>query len=169
MSRGFGNRGKSFEQLIQKSNHTYARKKWGYIEKAEPAVKVKSKRGKFITGWFEGKGFVDYFGISNGRALAFEAKSTRERNRFPLDNVKKHQVDALEFWHEQGGVAFILVEFFKYKEVYFVPYDLFYPWWHDQFHGGRKSIPYDWFIEHCDLVKADRGVLLDYLGVVNLP
>ncbi|MGP4063074.1 Holliday junction resolvase RecU [Halobacillus sp. H74] len=165
----YKNRGKSFETLIKYSNITYARKKWGFIEKSEPPVKVRSQKGPYITGWFESKGFVDYFGISNGRPIAFEAKSTKERKRFPLDNVHEHQVNDLKVWNEQGGIAFLLVEFRKHREVYYLSYDDFEKWWDDQFKGGRKSIPYDWFVMNCPLVKPGRGVILDYLAIVDLP
>lgn len=163
------NRGKPFETLLHYSNATYASKGWGVIKKSEPAIKVKSQKGGYVTGWFEGKGFVDYFGVVNGRAIAFEAKSTRERKRFNLSNVSPHQVETMEHWNDQGGITFLLIEFSKHREVFYLPYEKFEGWWNDQFKGGRKSIPYDWFVENCDLVKPKRGVMLDYLGVIDLP
>lgn len=169
MKQSYSNRGKPFERNINRSNDTYKLKNWGHIEKAEPPVKVKHQQGNRIIGYFEKKGFVDYFGISNGRAIAFEAKSTRERKRFDLSNVNPHQVESLEAWNEQGGIAFLLIEFSKHREVYFVPYEAFEEWWTNQFKGGRKSIPYQWFFENCDLVKSKRGVVLDYLSMVDLP
>lgn len=32
--------------------------------------------------------------------------------------------------------------------------------------GGRKSIPYEYFLTNCDLVKSKNGILLDYLPLI---
>ncbi|MDE3837911.1 hypothetical protein C0966_00620 [Bacillus methanolicus] len=38
--------------------------------------------------------------------------------------------------------------------------------WDESENGGRKSIPYEWFLLNCELVKSKNGILLDYLGVI---
>ncbi|EOP29519.1 hypothetical protein IIS_05197 [Bacillus cereus VD131] len=40
-----------------------------------------------------------------GRAVAFEAKSTNEINRFDLKNIAQHQLDYLEKAEEMGAVS----------------------------------------------------------------
>lgn len=166
----YANRGKPFETLIETTNAMYAHKGWADIQKAEPPVKVQRKTGNKITlGWYQKEGFVDYFGISHGRALAFEAKTTNNRTSFALSNIKEHQVQVLKRWHEQGAAAFVLVEFQKHREVYILRYKQLEEWWEAMEDGGRKSIPYEWFNMHCDLVKSGRGVALDYLYLLNLP
>lgn len=167
--RSYANRGKPFESLINHSNLCYQLKGWAYIEKAEPPVKVKSHQGSYIQGWFEKPGFVDYFGISHGRALAFEAKSTNVRTSFPMKNISKEQVEALRKWKDQGGISFLLVEFEKHDEVYLMMIDQFLLWWEAAELGGRKSIPYSWFQMECEVVISDRGIVLDYLSILNLP
>ncbi|KAB2328953.1 Holliday junction resolvase RecU [Cytobacillus depressus] len=173
----YANRGKTFENDIIRSNMTYKHKRWALVEKTEPIFKPlpngllpnRYRGNKSIkVGYYEGKGFVDFFGVCQGRALAFEAKSTNIRTNFPLKNIKNEQVADLEFWHNLGGIAFVLVQFQKQKEVYLLPFQDLKKWWDDSLGEGRKSIPYEWFVTKCDRVRATRGVILDYLDCLGI-
>lgn len=106
---------------------------------------------------------VDFIGVSHGRMIAFDAKSTREHTRFPLENIEEHQMAFLKSWRDQGAITFFLVEFAKKHEVYLLRFSDAEKWWEQSKQGGRKSIPYEWFVEHCDLVKSSRGITIDYL------
>ena len=166
----FANRGKPLEMMIEASNNMYIHKGWADVQKAEPPVKVQNKVGNKITlGWYQKHGFVDYFGVSNGRAIAFEAKTTNIRTSFPLGNIEPHQVEVLKRWHDHGAAAFLLIDFQKHDEVYLLWYKQLEEWWESAKNGGRKSIPYTWFHLNCDLVKSQRGVPLDYLYSLKLP
>lgn len=74
----------------------------------------------------------------------------------------------LRVWQQQGGISFFLISFEKLGEVYFVKYDQVEEFWEAAAKGGRKSIPYDYFLFHCDLVKSGRGVALDYLKYIGV-
>lgn len=166
----YANRGKPLEMLIETTNVMYTHKGWADIQKAEPPVKVQNKVGNKITlGWYQKHGFVDYFGVSHGRAIAFEAKTTNNRTAFALSNVKDHQVEVLKRWHDHGAASFVLVDFEKHDEVYLLWYKQLEEWWEGALMGGRKSIPYEWFHMNCQVVKSSRGVALDYLYLLNLP
>lgn len=173
----YGNRGKTFENDIIRSNMAYRNKNWALIEKTEPIFKPLPShyvpkrfqgRGNYKVGYYEAKGFVDFFGICQGRALAFEAKSTKERTRFPLANISKSQIEDLTFWHELGGIAFMLIQFEKTRDVFMLMLPDLKKWWDDSSSGGRKSIPFDWFVFNCHKVKASRGVILDYLNGLEI-
>lgn len=173
----YANRGKTFENDIIRSNISYRHKNWAFIEKTEPIFKnlpsyympKKLQNQKHMkVGYYEAKGFVDFFGVCNGRALAFEAKSTKVNTRFSLDNISREQMDILSFWHQLGGIAFLLVQFEKQREVYLLPYIELQNWWSGSLSGGRKSIPYEWFVMNCERVKASRGVILDYLNCLGI-
>ena len=157
------NRGMAFEHLVEYTNRCYRMKGIAHIEKVPTPWKVVRRGNRIISAFPEKKGTVDFIGVSHGRMIAFDAKSTRERTRFPLDNIEDHQMAFLKSWKDQGAIAFFLVEFVKHQEVYFLPYREAEKWWEEAKQGGRKSIPYEWFMEHCDLVKSSRGIPLDYL------
>lgn len=163
----YANRGQAFEHLIELTNKQYATKGRATIQKVPTPWKVfydkKTKRSRAIP---EGKSTVDFIGAANGRPIAFDAKSTQEHTRFPLSNIEDHQMKFLKGWKNNGGVSFILVEFAKKQETYMLPFDMLETWWNEARKGGRKSIPYDYFLMHCDLVKSKNGILLDYLSVI---
>ncbi|MBM7717167.1 recombination protein U [Bacillus thermophilus] len=164
MKIGHGNRGMSFENLVEYTNRCYLFKGMADVRKVATPVKVlRMVQGRIRDGFYEEKSTVDFIGTSQGRSLAYDAKTTRERTRFPLDNIHQHQMDFLKSWQDQGAVTFFLIEFAIHHEVYFVPFDLVLEWWLNAKRGGRKSIPYKWFKENCSLVKSSRGIPLDYL------
>jgi recombination protein U len=168
IKKGYANRGKAFEMLINQTNQDYMRKGWAEVHKSEPPVVAQQKTGNKITlGFYKKKGFVDYFGVYQGRAIAFEAKATKERTRFDLGNIDEDQMEILKRWHDQGGISFFLIEFTSLREIYFISYKQVEMFWIEAKEGGRKSIPYDFFIMHCLEVKSTRGVPVDYLNCVG--
>jgi recombination protein U len=167
----YGNRGKALEHLIDRVNIQYKIKGIADIRKVPTPTKVfKYERGRIRDGVFEKGEWVDYVGVAQGRAVAFDAKETRETTRFELDNVHDHQVEFLKSWHDQGAKAFLLVCFVKRDhEIYVLEYKDFVKWWEGSKNGGRKSIPYDWFVANCFRAKPESGILLHYLrGVLNV-
>lgn len=165
----YANRGKSFEKLIDMSNTIYYQKNIANIQKIETPVHVQSidKSGKIRYGWFKKKSTVDYKGVFDGKAVAFDAKSTRNRTRFPLSEVKQHQLEDLQKWHNCGGKSFILVEFSKHHEIYLLPFKELSAYKLAAKNGGRKSIPYHDFLTMFEQVKSSIHVPVDYLRALQ--
>ncbi|MDI5790865.1 Holliday junction resolvase RecU [Bacillus licheniformis] len=63
------------------------------------------------------KSTVDYYGISQGRGIAFDAKAPKKR-KIRSENVHDHQVQYLDHFLKQGGIAFLLIEFARLREFY---------------------------------------------------
>ncbi|MGG3451964.1 Holliday junction resolvase RecU, partial [Domibacillus aminovorans] len=97
------NRGKALQNAINSTNGMYKLKGWAQID--EIPTPTKNINGKII---YTAKSTVDYVGISHGRGIAFDAKSTHLTNRFDLKNVHDHQVLYLKTFRDQGGVAFFI-------------------------------------------------------------
>jgi recombination protein U len=152
------NLGMQLEQEINSSNLVYQLKGIAVVQKV--ATPMKKISGKAI---YSEKSTVDFIGCLNGRGLAFEAKETKERTSFPLRNVHDHQVRYLKRYKDCGGYAFFLVRFVKHQETYILPIKEFIKWHSAVPNGGRKSIPYEWFIENCESVWSRNGIVLDYL------
>ncbi len=167
MSVSYANRGKSFEQIIETANKQYLLKKWGLIQKVATPWKVIRKGKRIISAYPAEKSTVDFVGVANGKAIAFDAKSTRERTRFPLSNIEKHQMLFLKYFQDQGGQAFILIEFSKLNETYLIPFNSLLEYWNNSMNGGRKSIPYSDMMKF-PIVKSGRGIVLDYLAVLRI-
>ena len=167
--KNYANRGKAFETAIRMSNDIYRVRGMGVIHKTDPPIQIqKIEPPNKVIGFKKDKGLPDFIGMAHGRGIAFEAKKTAERTSFPLSNIKPHQMEDLEQWQQNGGVAFFLIFFEKLQECYFVKFDQVKDWWDKATDGGRKSIPYDYFLTECDLVKAGRGAIFDYLKCIGI-
>ena len=167
MTTTYANRGQSFEKIIELTNKQYFQKGRATIQKIATPVKVIRRGKKIVDAFFEKKSTVDFIGIYNGRGIAFDAKSTKVNTRFDLSNVGEHQFNFLKNWQDNGGISFLLVEFAKLGETYILPFKHLETWWNEAQRGGRKSIPHNFFLMECDLVKSKNGILLDYLSVLD--
>lgn len=160
--------GKILENYIIQTNRIYKHKGLALVDKIATPWKVwydpKKKLNRAVP---EQKSTVDFVGVSHGRAIAFDTKSTNLTSRFPLDNIEQHQVNYLQKHKDQGGISFFIVHFAKLRETYFLSIDELMPWWEEQYKGGRKSIPYQWFVLNARLIRSRNGVALDYLEHCN--
>ena len=162
------NRGMDLEHDINLSNQYYINAKLAFISKRPTpinVVKVDYSKGARITdAYFEKQSTTDYNGVYKGKYLDFEAKATLSKTSFPLSNITKHQIIHLENVMEAGGIAFFIVEFATYHEVYLIDakfiVDRYY-------HSERKSIPYSDFKKYGHILKQSYKPRIDFLPVVD--
>ncbi|MBP3950314.1 Holliday junction resolvase RecU [Bacillus suaedae] len=167
MKVNYGNRGMAFEQLINIVNEQYLVQDIALINKRPTPVKVLKSRGtRVLKGYYEDRSTVDYDGTYTARSVAFEAKTVGEK-RFDLKNLKTHQMQSLFNTNMHGGISFLLIEIRPVYKVFYVPFDLIRRYWKDAALGGRKSIPLEDLERYAYEVKQGRGVLLDYLAVLD--
>lgn len=166
-SRSHANRGAGLEQLIDMTNKQYRNKGVALIDKVPNAWTVQRAGKKIISAFPQRKTGVDYVGVSHGKAIALEAKTTTNRTSFPLSMLQDHQIEFLQQFEEQGGKSYCIIEFSKLGEIYIAPFGFLNVWIKQAQNGGRKSIPHSEFVEMCDLVKSDKGYVLHYLKHVG--
>lgn len=161
---GYGKRGMALENLIQYTNKIYRAKGLALVDKVPTpwTIHYDKKTRKVYKAFPKEKSTVDFIGVFQGRSIAFDAKSTEHKTRFPLNNIKEHQIQYLKKHREHCGISFFIVEFEKHQEFYFLPIEKALEWW-EGMENGRKSIPYKWFKENCGLIRSENGVPLDYL------
>lgn len=167
MSISYANRGMGLEQLLEFTNETYLRRGMAVVHKRATPIHIKKVHGSKVEGFFDKASTVDYDGVYSGRSLQFEAKSTREVNKFPLDNFHEHQIEHMRSCLNQGAIVFVIVEFAKYDERLCVPARLILHAWDEWKKGGQASISRSQLLEEAPLVPATRGVPVDYLSVVD--
>lgn len=170
MAISYGKRGQELERLIERSNEIYRNRGMALVYKIPTPWNIyyNKKTGQVFKAFPAEKSTVDFIGISHGRGIAFDAKSTNNRTSFPLNNIKPHQIEYLKRFREQGGEAFFIVEFAKLHEVYFLPIKAVLSWWEASLNGGRKSIPYEWFLENCKQIRPKNDIPLDYLACCKI-
>lgn len=158
--------GKSLEHLINLTNQQYANKGLAYVHNIPTPVNIIKASGNKVIGHKAAGQFVDYIGVSNGLAIAFDAKQTRGKS-LPLSNIPHHQVSFLEKWSSQGAFTFLLVEFVEVNKIYMVTNEQLQHFIKKRNDGGRKSIPLKYVEDNCEVVTSKNGVLLDYLHTIN--
>lgn len=165
----YANRGMGFESLIDHTCRMYEQQGRAIINKRPTPVKILGRSANgMIYGFLEKPSTVDYDGTYRGRAIVFEAKSTKELNRFPLSNVEQHQYEYLEKQHNHGAIAFLLIEFVAHKSIYLLPFPTLRSFWKGATKGGkgRGSISLDAIDVHAYPVETGR-VPVDFLAVVD--
>ncbi|PZD95219.1 Holliday junction resolvase RecU [Paenibacillus sambharensis] len=166
MSIQYANRGMGLETLIEYANAQYAAKGIANIQKIATPWKVVRRGKQIVTAFPEKKSTVDFIGVYEGRAIAFDAKETENKTRFPLANIEQHQVDFMRAWVANGGVAFFLINFKAHQQIFYLPFGYI-----DGLNatGATGSIPYKDFLRYRNVneVIQGNGIALDYLKHVE--
>lgn len=165
-SRGL--RGSTLEDYINMTNENYMKDGLAVIQKLPTSIKpikLDQKKGVITLAYFDQKSTVDYMGNVQGIPVCFDAKETSKKS-LPISNIHKHQIEFMDKFTKQQGMAFIIIYFSEYDEYYLLPFEILKKFWDNASNGGRKSIPYN----ACDKrleVKRKNSFLLHYLEAIS--
>ena len=112
----YGNRGMNLEEAINITNTYYLNENIAIIYKKPTPIqiiKLDSKKGRIVDGFFKSPSTTDYNGIYKGKYIDFEAKETQNKTSFPLANIGRHQIEHLKRVKEHGAIAFVIISFSK--------------------------------------------------------
>ncbi len=163
-----GLRGSTLEELINRTNQKYAENGLALIQKIPtPITPIKmDKESRHITlAYFDQKSTVDYIGAVQGIPVCFDAKECAV-DTFSLQNIHAHQVDFMQKFEKQGGIAFFLIYYTHREEFYYMPYDMLYYFWDRMVQGGRKSFRYDELNPEYVIPKG-QGIMIPYLEMLK--
>lgn len=163
-----GLRGSTLEEIVNYSNELYQRKGLALIQKIPTPItpiEVDNNGRRITLAYFNKQSTVDYIGAAQGVPICFDAKETKLKS-LPLKNIHEHQIEFMENFRRQKGVAFLLVHFIHTNEYFFMPIETLKAYWEQSRAGGRKSIPYSAF-EKKYCINSGTGAALDYLEAVN--
>ena len=162
------NRGMDLEKDINLSNDYYREHNFCLITKRPTpinVVKVDYSKGAIITNaYFEKQSTTDYNGIYKGRYIDFEAKSTKIKTSFPLNNISPHQITHLENVIKHGGIAFFIIEFWSFAEIFLLDASYVIDFYKN---NKRRSIPYKTIQEVGHEIKKGYAPRLDYLTTIE--
>ena len=165
-SRGL--RGSTLEDLINRTNEKYQENGLALIQKIPtPITPIRiDKDERHITlAYFDQKSTVDYNCAVQGLPVCFDAKECAA-DTFALANIHEHQVNFMENFEKQGGVAFFLLFFSHKNQFYYLPYAHLRYFWDRAKEGGRKSFRYDELNPEYFLPKK-QGILVPYLDMIQ--
>ena len=166
-SRGL--RGSTLEDLLNRTNEKYRENGLALIQKIPtPITPIKiDKESRHITlAYFDQKSTVDYIGAVQGIPGCFDAKECNT-DTFPLANIHKHQLEVMNQFEKQDGIAFILIYYTHRDEVYYLRFETLKKFWDRAVNGGRKSFRLEELEENFFLPKIN-GILVPYLNMLQL-
>ena len=163
------NRGMDLESALNQTNSYYVQKNIALIYKRPTPINVVnvdySKGSPRIThAYFEKQSTTDYNGVYKGRYIDFEAKSTMNKTSFPLANIENHQIQHLKNVLANGGIAFFIIQFTQFNEVYLLDASFVIDFYEK---GDRKSIPYKTVSSNGVLLVESYNPRLDYISAVE--
>lgn len=146
----FSNRGMSLEEDLNITNQFYLDTGVAVVHKKPTPVQIvdvdypKRSAAVIKEAYFKQASTTDFNGVYRGRHIDFEAKETKNKTSFPLNNVHQHQVDHMKAVEQHGGICFLIIKFAPLDQVFLLPSTGLFLYWDDQCNGGRKSIPYSY-------------------------
>ncbi len=168
ISLSSANRGMDFEGDINLSNQYYKDHDICLIIKRPTPINVVkvdySKGAKITHAYFEEQSTTDYNGVYKGKYIDFEAKNTKNKTSFPLNNITKHQIEHLKKVILHGGIAFFIIQFELLDKVYILDASYVIHFYEN---GERKSIPYSCFLEKGVEVEKAYSPRLKYIDAVE--
>lgn len=170
----YAKRGMNLEEDLNKSNEYYRDREIAFIYKKPTPIKLvkidypskqhKVSKVKITEAYFESPSTTDYNGIYKSRYIDFEAKETKSKTSFPLENIHIHQIKHLENITKCGGIGFLIIRFTSLNETYLLEAEDLFDYLKNE---TRKSIPYSYFQKKAHKIEESMFPRLDYLKIVN--
>lgn len=120
----YSNRGMTLEDDLNETNKYYLTNQIAVIHKKPTPVQIVNvhypKRSAAVIkeAYFKQSSTTDYNGIYKGRYIDFEAKETKNKTSFPLQNFHDHQIEHMKQVKAQDGICFVIISAFD--QVYFL-------------------------------------------------
>lgn len=162
-SRGL--RGSALEELVNRTNETYAANELALIQKVPTPITpiTIDKKTRHITlAYFDQKSTVDYIGVVQGIPVCFDAKECHT-DTFPLQNIHPHQVEFMQRFEAQQGIAFFLIHYTKRDQFYYLTLRKLLIFWRRMEEGGRKSFRFEELDDDYFFSMGRGGALVPYL------
>ena len=168
ISLSSANRGMDLEKEINLSNEYYKSHDICLITKRPTPINIVkvdySKGAKITHAYFEEQSTTDYNGVYKSRYIDFEAKNTKNKTSFPLNNITKHQIEHLKKVIYHGGIAFFIINFESLNKVYLLDAKYVIDFYEN---GERKSIPFSCFIDHGIEIEQGYNPRLKYIDAIE--
>lgn len=167
----YKNRGMNLEDELNKSNEYYKDMDKAYIYKKPTPIKITKvdypSRSKAVIkeAFFTVPSTTDYNGIYKGHYIDFEAKETKSKTSFALNNIHPHQIKHLQNISNHQGISFLIVKFTLLNETYLLTTEKLNAFLSN---FDRQSIPYEYFIKEGYLIPDGYNPRIDYLKVVDI-
>ena len=163
----FANRGMSLENDINESNKYYVDYDIALIYKKPTPIRITKtnyKNMRITDGFFESPSTLDYNGVYKGYYIEFDAKETRSKTSFPIDNIHKHQIDHLIKVKNHGGISFLVIRFTTINKTFLLETEKLEEF---LYNNERKSIPLSYISDNGYLINENYNPRLEYIKIID--
>ena len=166
----YGNRGMNLEGDLNSSNQYYIDTLKAFIYKKPTPIKIVKvdyacrEAARIKEAYFTEPSTTDYNGIYKGKYIDFEAKETKSRTSFSLNNIHPHQIRHLRNIRSQNGIAFLIVRFTTLNKTFLLLADDFFSFIDN---NKRKSIHIEYFNDKGYILKEKLQPRVDYLEIID--
>ena len=166
----YANRGMNLEDDINNSNKYYLENDIAIIYKKPTPIKVVNVEynnrinTKIKEAYYQIPSTTDYNGIYKGKYIDFEAKETKNKTSFSLNNIHPHQIDHLIKVRKHGGISFLIIRFTTLDETYILETKYL-----EEFlkNDERKSIPYNYIKGNGYLLEYSYYPRIKYIDILD--
>ena len=166
----YKNRGMNLENDLNITNKYYIDQNIAYIYKKPTPIKVvkvefNNSKGAIIKeAYYSEPSTTDYNGIYKGFYIDFEAKETKNKTSFPLNNIHAHQIQHIRNIVKEKGICFLIIRFTTLLETYLLKAEDFLEYIDNNL---KSSIPIDYIKQKGKLIKDKYIKRVDYLEIVD--
>ncbi len=163
----FANRGMGLENDINETNNYYRTYDIALIYKKPTPIRITKtdyENLRITDGFFETQSTLDYNGVYRGFYIEFDAKETKSKTSFSINNIHKHQIEYIKKALKHGGIIFLIVRFTTLKKDYILKGNELLNFIETQ---NRKSIPLEYFEKNCYKIEIKYAPRLDYIKIVD--
>ncbi|WP_413785540.1 Holliday junction resolvase RecU [Cytobacillus sp. IB215665] len=169
----YSNRGMTLEEDINDSNNYYLLHNIAVIHKKPTPVQIvqvdypKRSAAVIKEAYFKQASTTDYNGIYKGRYIDFEAKETRNKTSFPLQNFHDHQIKHMRDVINHNGLCFVILRFTKNEQIFLLDATHLLSFWDRMKKGDRKSITKQEIVDLGHEVPLGYKPRIDYLNILD--
>ena len=163
----FANRGMGLENDINETNKYYRDYDIALIYKKPTPIRITKtnyQSMRVIDGFFVCPSTLDYNGIYKGYYVEFDAKETKSKTSFTINNIHEHQIDYIKKVLKHNGIVFLIVRFSLLNKDYILGGKELIDFIND---NERKSIPLSYFEDNCYELNIKYAPRLDYIKYVD--
>ena len=163
----YANRGMGLENDINETNKYYIAYDIALIYKKPTPIRITKtnySNMRITDGFFESPSTLDYNGVYKGYYIEFDAKETKSKTSFTINNIHNHQIEYIKKILKHNGIVFLIVRFSLLNKNFILKGTDLINFINN---NVRKSIPLEYFEKNCYTVDVKYAPRLDYIKIVD--
>lgn len=163
----YANRGMALENDINETNKYYIDYDIALIYKKPTPIRITKtnyQNMRIEDGFFEKESTLDYNGVYKGYYIEFDAKETKSKTSFTINNIHNHQIEYIKKVIKHGGIVFLIINFSILNKYYVLRGEDLIKFINN---NDRKSIPLEYFDVNCYKLEIKYAPRLDYIKIVD--